>query len=570
MSDDGHGTVGAAEGPRGPLRQRSYRRLQIFSVLSITLVAVAPLVLMTWINANQYEQALHEAQIRPISQLTSNAKHSLEFFLSERLSALSLVIQDKTIEELSDQEGLERLFLHMKRAFGGFVDLGLIGAEGVQVSYAGPYELKGRDYRDQDWYNEVRVRGDYVSDVFMGYRKIPHFVLAVSSDTGSAERYVLRATVDTAHFDQQILHLGPHPSSDAFLVNRQGVLQTPSRHYGGVMERLPIPLLPPLSPGVEVMEMEEAGGARLVVGYAYIERSPFVLMLVGRPGAMQQSRLTLRRGLLGILAVSSLLIFGVVFVGSTYMVRRIRGADLRRAALMHEMEYTNRMAVIGRLAAGVAHEVNNPLAIIAEKAGLLKDLVRLREALPSKEKIVSLVDSVLESVERCGATTHRLLGFAKHVDIRREELDIERLVREVLGFLEKEAHYRNISVELRMAPGLPAIESDRGQLQQVFLNIINNAFAAVSDGGRITISAEAVGKAEVRVTVADDGTGIPKRDLDRIFEPFFTTKGAGGTGLGPSITYGIVEKLGGRIAAESEVGKGTRFAVTLPVRPENV
>ena len=113
-------------------------------------------------------------------------------------------------------------------------------------------------------------------------------------------------------------------------------------------------------------------------------------------------------------------------------------------------------------------------------------------------------------------------------------------------------------------PELPTIISDRGQLQQVFLNILNNAVAAVPHGGKIGIEIAREGADHVSVTVADDGVGIPRENLERIFEPFFTTKDGSGTGLGLSITYGIVKKLGGEIRVDSTVGEGTRFTVKLP------
>jgi signal transduction histidine kinase len=151
------------------------------------------------------------------------------------------------------------------------------------------------------------------------------------------------------------------------------------------------------------------------------------------------------------------------------------------------------------------------------------------------------------------------------MDVEHESIDLPSLVREVLGFLEKEASYREISVTIDQEEGLPTISSDRGQLQQVFLNILNNAFAAVSDGGHIEISARRAPNDMVAVAVKDDGVGIPRDRLKEIFEPFFTTKEGFGTGLGLSITYGIVHKLRGRIEVESELGKGTTFTVLLPI-----
>ena len=138
-------------------------------------------------------------------------------------------------------------------------------------------------------------------------------------------------------------------------------------------------------------------------------------------------------------------------------------------------------------------------------------------------------------------------------------------MEEVLSFQRKEAECRNIAIDLAVPPDLPIIESDRGQLQQVFLNILSNAFAAVPDGGRIDIHLELEEKNTVAVRISDNGCGIPGEYIERIFEPFFSTKGDYGTGLGLSITMGIVEKLGGRIDVQSQLGQGATFTVRLPV-----
>jgi len=149
------------------------------------------------------------------------------------------------------------------------------------------------------------------------------------------------------------------------------------------------------------------------------------------------------------------------------------------------------------------------------------------------------------------------------MDVKHEALDLGSLLREVYGFLEKEAEYRNLRVTFQIDDNVPPIVSDRSQLQQVFLNILNNAFAAVTDGGRIDISVAESGEDQVAVAIADNGVGIPEEHLERIFEPFFTTKQGYGTGLGLSITYGIVQKLGGNILVDSKPGVGTRFTVVL-------
>jgi signal transduction histidine kinase len=331
-----------------------------------------------------------------------------------------------------------------------------------------------------------------------------------------------------------------------------------------VLERADLPDLPrSLQP--ELVELESGNGESLIVSYAPIERSSFRLVLLRSSSALPAEWLTLRRDLGLFLLISILLILGVIVTGSIYMIRKLKEADRLRALMYHKMEYTNKMESLGRMSAGVAHEINNPLSIITEKAGLMKDLLELSSEVPPREKLISLVNSVLNSADRCGGITHRLLGFARHMQVQREKIDLDLMLREVLGFLEKEAEYRQITVDFTLPEEQVTINSDRGQLQQVFLNLLNNAFAAVDDGGHIEIGVRHLEDNMVTVSVADNGSGIPEENLNRIFDPFFTTKKGAGTGLGLSITYGIIEKLGGRISVESTVGEGTCFTVTLPL-----
>jgi signal transduction histidine kinase len=196
----------------------------------------------------------------------------------------------------------------------------------------------------------------------------------------------------------------------------------------------------------------------------------------------------------------------------------------------------------------------------------LNDIIYSNEEFPIKEKFSKHISIITKSVERCSAITHRLLGFAKRIDTRIETIDLRTLITEVVGFLEREAKHRNITINYFIDEFLPAIESDKGQLQQVFLNIINNSFEALDDGGRVDISIHTRNEEEIVVEITDNGTGISEENINKIFEPFFTSKKEQGTGLGLSITYGIIKKLGGDISVKSEEGKETTFKIILPIK----
>ena len=541
-----------------------YNLLRKNFVLIVCATAIIPLLLMAVINYYQYQSVLKEEIVKPLRRLITSTRHSLELFLSERESTLRLLIRERTFEELSSQARLNFIFQSLKAEFPEFVDLGLIDASGLQRSYSGPYELKGKNYKDQDWFQEVQLRGVYVSDVFLGYRKFPHFVIAIKRDTAEGDFYVLRATIDTEKFNELISTISLRPGSDMFLIDRDGILQTPSRHHGSVLEKVTFPI-PPMSQEAVIGRTKDQHGEHLF-GYAYLQQAAFILVLIKEPGEVMAGWFTLKIELLLVLVVSVAVILIVSLRTTGLLVDRIKEADQNRESVYAEMEHTGKLASLGRLAAGVAHEINNPLAIINEKAGLLKDLVDFSKEYHDRKKLMEQVDSILRSVSRCREITHRLLGFAKRMDVKVETIYLNELLQEVLGFLEKEAFHRNIEVSFDLAPNLAPIAHDRGQLQQVFLNIINNAFDSVEEGGNITITTKEsdADPGTVEVAFADDGIGIHPNELKHIFDPFYSSGKEQGTGLGLSISYGIVAKCGGDIRVESEVGKGSTFTVVLP------
>ena len=179
----------------------------------------------------------------------------------------------------------------------------------------------------------------------------------------------------------------------------------------------------------------------------------------------------------------------IIFRVTRVMVYMIKNADKRRDEMLAEAQHAAKLASVGQLAAGVAHEINNPLAIINEKIGLIRDLTKYSGDFAQRDKFLALTDGAAAAVKRCRDITHRLLGFARRMDVEKERLQINDVIREVVSFVEKEALYRDIDLQAcHSMTTLPAIESDRGQLQQIFLNIINNAIDAVEKDGTVTIT----------------------------------------------------------------------------------
>ncbi len=540
-----------------------YRLLRRRIIVLMIAVTIIPLFAMAMINAHQYQNTLRQEIVNPLLVHVNKSKHSMELFLAERLSAVSFIASEHSFEELADEGNLNRIFRVMKQELGGFVDLGVINENGVQVSYVGPYDLKGLNYSEQSWFGEVRLQGAAISDVFMGFRRFPHIAMAVQRKIEGGKSWFLRSTIDTHTIDELIASMRLGAKSDGFLVNSDGTLQTTSRNYGGVLDHFPLGI-PPYSSEPTYTETTDSLGREVLVAYAYFQNSPYILVVVEPRGELFKSWHTLKSEIFYVFLAGVLIILLVVFRLTGSLIRRLQESDERREAAFREIEHSHKLSSIGRLAAGVAHEINNPLAIMNEKAGLMKDLIEFGSDFKDRNKFLALTDAIISSVERCRSITHRLLGFARRMEPHIENLDINEVVRETVGFVEKEAHFRNLDLRFELGDNLPEIASDRGQLQQVFLNLLSNAFAAVKDGGTIVICTCDSGEA-LSVSLEDNGCGMSQETLNRLYEPFFSTKEKGhGTGLGLFITYGIIKRLGGRIEASSKEGQGTKMTVLLP------
>ncbi|HMB31659.1 MAG TPA: ATP-binding protein, partial [Desulfohalobiaceae bacterium] len=512
---------------------------------------------------HQYRSSMRQETVSQLRVLVNKTKHSTELFLQERLSTVKYIAHAYSYQQLSDEQELHKIFYTMQQNFSGFVDIGLINPEGLQVNYVGPYHFEGKDYSDHAFYQEVKIEGSYISDVFMGYRKFPHIVIAVERKSIMGNNWILRATINIENFNDIIASMGLGPDSDAFLLNKEGVVQTPSKFYGDVLDKCPFEI-PPKTYQPTVKEIKDPKGDVAFLAYVYFPQLEYILVVVKPRSQILQSWYALKDQMIVVLIAGLLVIVLVVYKLTYLMVKRIRQADEKREVAFRELEHTHKLSSIGRMAAGIAHEVNNPLAIINENTGLMKDLVQSMPEFPKRDKFIKLTDSILKSVERARGITYRLLGFARRLEVQYELLDVNKVIQEVLGFLEKEAKDRNVDVQLALNSDLDNISSDQGQLEQIFLNILTNALAAVDDGGHINIKTREENLDTVAVIIQDNGCGMSQETLEHLFEPFFTTKKGYGTGLGLSITYGLVKKLGGDIRVQSQLGVGTSFTVLLP------
>ena len=241
-------------------------------------------------------------------------------------------------------------------------------------------------------------------------------------------------------------------------------------------------------------------------------------------------------------------------MGSVLLLRDLR--EIRD--LQERVRRSERLASLGRLAAGVAHEIRNPLSSIRGFAQFFQNRFKGQE----KEQEYAAV--MVREVDRLNRVITELLDFARPKEPHRESHNLQEILEQTLKVLEPELARRNIGVEKKLDASLPRILADRDQLSQAFLNLMLNALESMEGEGKLRISLESEGASALTISIADTGKGIPPEDLERVFEPFFSTKRKG-TGLGLAIVHQIVENHKGEIRVESREGEGTTFRITLPI-----
>ncbi len=548
----------------------NYRKIWTLGISVLTATALVPLLVVTIIHYRLLEQSVDSELRLRTERLASNARRAVTFFLEERLDALRFTINEISYDQLISHKHLEEILRNLKLGFGGLTDLSVISVTGKQIAYAGPYDLEGRDYSHQPWFADCIDCQFYVSDVFRGYRDVPHIIIAVKSFLPDGSFFILRATLDTERLIQTLSSYETGEHAHIFLINRSGIIQTPSEQHGEIFQKMFLPI-PKFTNRTQVTMVRDEENQTLIVGYAYLSTrvtdTPFILMVVKNKAGMMQTWHQLRSSINWFVGLGTLVILTVIIITCTFLVNKLYQVDKAKAEAMALMEQSNQLASIGQLAAGVAHEINNPLALINETAGYVKDLFLIKEQHRHDNELIGYIDDILDAVERCGMITRQLLGFARKFEVKIQEVNLKEIISDVLVFHNKEASYRNIKVSVNVPEDIPPIKTDRAKLQQVLVNLVNNAFQAVDDGCRLDIKASSGGSDKICIAIRDNGCGVSEENLPKIFEPFFTTKeGNRGTGLGLAITYGLVKKLKGDISVKSKLDEGTTFTITLPTR----
>ena len=511
----------------------------------------------------QYNGIVSESRRLHLRAIAENQSNTLNLFLSERIVNLDNIIHSPKLKLPPGSEALQAYLQELKQTSESFVDIGYFDSSGVQASYIGPYpSLEKRNYSTETWYQKLKNgKEDFViTDIYLGFRQKPHFTIAVRRII-EGQFIVLRATLDPEKIYEYMRSLEGANEVYISIVNKDGYYQLVTPHIGTPLESASI--VPPKTPRIGA-EKVKIDGSSITYAYSWLKTADWALIV--------QRSIEEKPGLLAgfhmrIISISLILIIVIVFIifnRARKLIEIQKESDVTRL----QLEHASKLASVGELAAGIAHEINNPLAVINEEAGLIKDLMNPEfGSRIGHDQLVEHLDTIQESVFRCRDITHKLLRFVRKSDIELKIHNVHTIIDGVVdGFLTHEMTVSNINIVKKYGNNIPKILTDGNQLQQVILNIINNGVDAIGSGpGKIILKTSYQNDA-VYISISDTGSGIEPNKLDKIFMPFFTTKEVGkGTGLGLSVSYGIIKNLGGTIEVESIHGRGSTFTIILPV-----
>ncbi|MBN2141515.1 MAG: two-component sensor histidine kinase [Desulfovibrionaceae bacterium] len=550
---------------------KSTRRLGRQMMFMSIIVSITPLILIVAILTNYYWKTYTKKVVEHIQATIQKHAVDIDTYLNDRLANIKMLSLDSGIDDLKDQAILNRYLEALNIAYhNSYSDIGLVDSEGRQVAYAGPFSLKKADYGQAPWFRSAIGQDEYVSDVFLGLRRIPHFIVTVKKPGPKGRDWLLRATIDFAEFNQIVKGIRMGRTGSAYIINREGEFQTERRTEGTEDEATLKDLASQGFGKAQVMfrEMPDPAGRQVLYVTAPIKKGQWILVY-SQEKADALSQLSLITKIAGLIMVlgSVGIVLTVVFL-TKRTVARISRAEHEQEAMQKQVIEAGKLAAIGELAAGIAHEINNPVAIMIENAGWVQDLLSKEDVscISQYEEIANSLQEISTQGIRCKDITHKLLSFARKTDARLKEVNINDLLEELVNFSAQKGKYKKVEIRTEFAPDLPVLHASPSELQQVVLNLLNNSIDAIDkDNGVIVVRTRLEGE-YIAIDVADNGQGIPGQIIGRIFEPFFTTKDVGkGTGLGLSICYGIIEKMGGKITVESKINEGTNFHVCIPI-----
>lgn len=547
-------------------RKRYFNHLKRFIQMGLLIAYLIPISILILYFDGKFSSTVDESARMQLAAVTKSQRNSVDLFMQKLIVNIFNLFH---LKDFSLEPGPEEMHYYLNnliQANDAFVDVGFFNPEGIQIGYAGPYpHLLNRDYSQESWYIELTTQPHsyIISDLYLGIRRIPHFTIAVKQFI-DGQYYVIRTSVEPFKLNDFLETESYGKKVTGYITNREGHYQAVDSSFGELLE--PAIYIPPEKKSSDVI-ITNFHDQSVLLAYTCLREVPWCLVMWQPMALAKEEMQAIRKSVLLGTAVMVLVLMLMVWQLANRFISWAGSLEHDRAELKTQLYHTHKLSAVGQLAGGVAHEINNPLAIISSEAGLIRDMLDASLGMKCTPKdIIKELDEIDTAVYRAKNITRKILSFVRKTDPKLAPCNLNDLLDDVIsGVKKQEFAVSNITLQRDYDPNIPNLMLDSDMMRQVFFNLINNAGDALPEGGVITLKTRLEGN-WVNITVADDGIGMDQEQVQRIFMPFYTTKDVGkGTGLGLAISLSIVEGFGGHIEVESTPGAGTTFKVWLPL-----
>jgi len=521
-------------------------------VVGILLAAsFLPLVV---IGGSVYYYSSHVLEEKTLDALRENVQHhqaAIDRFLYERIMDLKLITYTVSRSSITDPEMMGTILWHLKNEASCFLDLGVIDEKGRHLAYAGPYALADKNYLNAPWFQAVMAGAVHISDVFTGFRQVPHFIIAVKVEDPDGI-YILRATVEADYFNNLVSEFGRGRTGEVLLINRKGLYQTVSGKPDSLMKPSGISD-PELFEGIRT----EIHGDTLRL-MTWQTQVPWLCVIQLDRGVIFKALSRVRNISLFVFFLGGVIILFAIFFTTNYLVTKLEDKRKNIRVLDQKLRRVSYMASSMELVCGFFHELRESLINMDVAAACIDDALE-------KENLNDIrysTEQLRVETQRRRKTIDKFLKFISPHDPVISTVHVHDILDDLVDFLSSDLRYRNILIRREYSKPLPPVRCERSKLRQIFQNLVLNAVVAVEKDGQITLNTRPV-DGGVAVTVSDTGPGIPEDLEERIFEPLFTTRKSG-TGLGLPLCRTVLDQIGGTISVQSRPSEGASFTVTLP------
>lgn len=557
------------------MKQNPYTSMRRLLLTSMILVPFIPFILIMSIWYYYFTTSIETGTIAKMKRIVEDHRQMIDSFLSERVSDMEFVLDSYEFQSLTQPEILANVFVNLQKKSTAFIDLGIFNERGVHVAYEGPYELEGKIYTEAAWFRKVMANNRHISDIFLGFRNVPHFIISIAKES-NGQKWIIRATIDSFMFNNLVKKVRIGNTGEAYILNNEGIFQTESRTGSNLMEKASAELdLLTLHSSIKTYLKKDRNRKNYLYATTWLKEKDWMLVVRQEQADAFQALRTALYLIVLITVIGGGAIIFIAFYLTSRIVRRMETIDREKDQLNEQLIRAGRLAELGEMAAGFAHEINNPLQIIRSEETLIEtilDEMHKKKEVPESEDLRDIMDSLNQiqiQIDRCSNITQAILKFGRKTEPVTQELNLEDFIPEILEMVSKQAAVQGIFIKLEIMANTPTIKGDPTQLQQVLLNLINNAIDAIIrkhgyEGGELVVGTRPLDSKHVEIYVKDNGAGISPDNLKKIFTPFFTTKPVGkGTGLGLSVCYGIISKMGGEMGVSSDEDIGTTVSIQL-------